>query len=72
MALATSPNDLQLALIENHTAPDETMSTPDSCVRFYEVGRNRCDELTNADGVEVRNLILKWLENHDIVITKLW
>jgi len=52
MTLASSPNDLQLALIENHSGPDEALSTPDSCVRFYEVGRNRTDELTNADGVE--------------------
>jgi len=40
-SLATSPNDLQIALVENSSSED---SVSDSCVRFYEVGRSRGEE----------------------------
>jgi len=38
----SSPNDLQIALVENHTSGDDSVT--DSCVRFYEVGRSRDQE----------------------------
>jgi hypothetical protein len=38
----SSPNDLQIALVENHNSGDDSVT--DSCVRFYEVGRSRDGE----------------------------
>lgn len=52
MGLAVSPNDLQLALIENHVSPDDAYPASESCVRFYEVGRSKADDLA-AEAVEV-------------------
>jgi HIV-1 Vpr-binding protein len=46
LSLATSPNDLQIALVENHGAGD---STSDSCIRYYEVGRSRYGEDEQVD-----------------------
>ena len=53
MALAVAPNDLQLALVENHAPSDETFPATESCVRFYEIGRSRASDLS-ADGLEVK------------------
>lgn len=49
MNLAVSPNDLQLALVENHSVEDSLGS--DSCVRYYEVGRSKADDV--ATGLDV-------------------
>ncbi|ODN04546.1 Protein mahjong [Orchesella cincta] len=46
MSFAVSPNDLQLALIENH-AIEDTMAA-DSCVRYYEVGRSKADDFVTG------------------------
>ena len=40
--MASSPNDLQIVLVESHFADTATVS--DSCIRYYDVGRAKDTE----------------------------
>lgn len=58
MNLAVSPNDLQLALVENH-ATDDSMGA-DSCVRYYEIGRSKADDAVTGLEVSETDFLLKF------------
>lgn len=54
-----SPNDLQLALVENH-AQEDSMGA-ESCVRYYEIGRSKADDLVT--GLDVRDTYIDYCDN---------